>query len=383
MARLCDPILCSGCTACAAVCPYGCISMAPDAEGFCRPVVDPTRCMECGLCSKACPVLNVPGTNQMPVAYAAKNKNEAVRSVSTSGGVFTLLAEHILAQGGVVFGAAYDADFKVEHRMVESPQGLSALRGAKYAESDVGDSFRQVKALLSQGRQVLFSGTPCQCAGLRAFLGKDEPNLLLVDLVCRGVSSPTVWAQYLSWRSEQTADGHRPVSVNLCSKDRGWNTPSADIRWPYGRNYLATGREDPFLRAWNGDLCLRPSCHRCAAKGLNRCSDVTLGNYWGVGDQLPSMNDNKGTSIVLLHSDKAKALWEALADDLTAREADVRRCMDQNPAALLSAKYDAENRNSFLYRYAGEDFSALVDELLPKPAQNNSFANRLKRLLKI
>ena len=382
MARLCDPVLCSGCTACASICPHGCISMEPDSEGFRRPVIDTARCVECGLCSKVCPVLNAPSTAQLPLAYAAKNKDETVRAVSTSGGVFTLLAEQILAQGGVVFGAAYDADFKVEHRMVESPQGLSALRGAKYAQSGLGDSFRQVKAQLSHGKQVLFSGTPCQVAGLRTFLGKDEPNLLLVDLVCHGTPSPAVWEQYLNWRSEQTADGHRPVSVSLCSKDSGWSTYSADIRWPYGRNYLATNREDPFLRAVAGDLCLRPSCHRCSTKGLNRCSDFTLGDYWGVGDQLPAMSDNKGTSIVLVHSDKAKALWDQLTPAMSVRMVDARRCMDHNPSALQSAKYDAENRNSFMHRYAGEDFAALVDELLPKPAQSNDFASRLKRFLK-
>ncbi len=383
MARLCDPILCSGCTACASVCPYGCISMEPDNEGFRRPVIDAGRCVECGLCSKACPVLNTPSTTRLPLAYAAKSKDETVRSVSTSGGVFTLLAEHILEQGGVVFGAAYDADFKVEHRMVESPEGLPALRGTKYAQSDLGGCFLQVKDQLSQGKKVLFSGTPCQVAGLQAFLDKPQPNLLLVDLVCHGVPSPAVWAQYVSWRSEQIADGHRPVSVNLRSKDSGWATCSVDIRWPYGRNYLATNREDPFMRAFSGDLCLRPSCHRCSAKGLNRCSDFTLGDYWGVGEQLPVMNDNRGTSIVLVHSDKAKALWNQLAPAMTVREADARRCMDHNPSALQSATYDAENRNSFMHRYAGEDFAALVDELLPKPAQSNSFTSRLKRLLKI
>ncbi len=383
MARLCDAVLCSGCTACASACPHGCISMEYDSEGFRRPVIDTARCVECGLCSKVCPVLNALGTNQLPLAYAAKNKDEAVRSVSTSGGVFTLLAEHVLAEGGVVFGAAYDAGFKVEHRMVESPEGLSALRGAKYAQSDLGDSFLQVKQQLSNGKKVLFSGTPCQVSGLRAFLEKDEPNLLLVDLVCHGAPSPAVWAQYVSWRSEQIADGHRPISVNLRSKDSGWTTYSVDIRWPYGRNYLAVNREDPFIRAFVGDLCLRPSCHRCSSKGLNRCSDFTLGDYWGVWDQLPAMNDNRGTSIVLVHSHKAKVLWDKLSPNMTVREVDVRRCMDQNPLALQSAKYDAENRNSFMHRYAGEDFAALVEELLPRPVQNNSFTSRLRRFLKI
>ena len=387
MARLCDTNLCTGCTACAAVCPHSCITMVQDSEGFRRPRVDAGRCVECGLCTRACPVLSAPDTHPMPAAFAAKNKEDTVRELSTSGGVFTLLARHILDQGGAVFGAAYDADFKVEHRMVETAEMLSALRGAKYAQSDLGDTYRQVKEQLSRGRKVLYSGTPCQVAGLRAFLGKEEPNLLLVDLVCHGVPSPAVWERYLAQKSEQICDGHRPATVNLRCKDSGWSTYSVDIRWPYGRNYLATNREDPYIRAFVGDLCLRPSCHRCSFKGLTRCADFTLGDYWGVWDQAPAMNDNRGTSIVLVHSEKAKALWQELAPQMTLQAVDARRCMDQNPAALQSAKYDEENRAFFMHRYMDEDFAALVDELLPRPSAAGDLAHRvagkLKRLLKI
>ena len=386
MARLCEPILCTGCRACAQSCPYGCITMEADSEGFRRPVADTTRCTECGLCTAACPVLNRPVSGGLPAAYAAKNRDEAVRAVSSSGGVFTLLAEHVLAQGGVVFGAAYDADFKVEHRMVESLGQLSALRGAKYAQSNIGDSFRQVKEQLSAGKPVLFSGTPCQTAGLRAFLGKDTPNLLLVDQVCHGSPSPAVWEQYLRWQSEQKADGHRPVTVNVRAKDTGWANYSVDIRWPYGVNYASSRNSDPYLRAYLESLCLRPSCHRCSFKGLNRISDFTLGDYWGVWDQLPAMSDNKGTSIVLVHTEKAKSLWEQLSGSMTVRPVDVRHCMEHNPSALQSAKYDAELRATFLHRYQGEDFAALVDELAPRAGAAEDFASRitgkLKRFLK-
>ena len=387
MIRLCEANLCTGCTACASVCPHSCISMRADEEGFARPVVDEKRCVECGLCTKACPVLSAPDKNPIPLAFAAKNREETVRAMSTSGGVFTLLAEKVLAQGGVVIGAGYDADFKVEHQLVDSPEMLPRLRGAKYAQSDLRGIFPQVKTLLSQGQKVLFSGTPCQVSGLRAYLGKDDPNLLLVDLVCHGVPSPAVWEKYLSWRSEQNGDGLRPATVNLRSKDTGWSTYSVDIRWPYGKSYTATNREDPYIRAFVGDLCLRPSCYRCSCKGLTRCADFTLGDYWGVWDQAPSLNDNKGTSIVLVHSAKARALWEEISAGMTVLAVDSRSCMDQNPAALRSALLDSENRALFLHRYDTEDFAALVEEILPKPSAANDLARRvagkLKRLLKI
>lgn len=177
------------------------------------------------------------------------------------------------------------------------------------------------------------------------------------------------------------------LRVNLRSKDTGWSTYSVDIRWPYGKSYTATNREDPYIRAFVGDLCLRPSCYRCSCKGLTRCADFTLGDYWGVWDQAPSLNDNKGTSIVLVHSAKARALWEEISADMTVLAVDSRSCMDQNPAALRSALLDSENRALFLHRYDTEDFAALVEEILPKPSAANDLARRvagkLKRLLKI
>ena len=322
----------------------------------------------------------------MPTAFAAKNREESIRFMSTSGGIFTLLAKKVLDQGGVVIGAGYDADFKVEHQLVDVPEMLPRLRGAKYAQSDLRGVFPQIKTLLSQGQKVLFSGTPCQVSGLRAFLGKDDPNLLLVDLVCHGVPSPAVWEKYLSWRSERNGDGLRPATVNLRSKNTGWSTYSVDICWPYGKTYAATNREDPYIRAFVGDLCLRPSCYRCSCKGLTRCADFTLGDYWGVWDQVPSMSDNKGTSIVLVHSDKARALWKELAADMTVTEVDPRSCMEQNPAALRSAFLDSENRALFMHRYENEDFDALVQEILPKASAASQLAQRvagkLKRLLK-
>lgn len=383
---LCEKVLCTGCTACASACPHGCISMGADGEGFVRPVVDEKRCIGCGLCAEACPVLSAPAKNPMPLAFAAKNREEAVRAMSSSGGVFTLLARKVLDRGGVVVGAGYDADFRVVHQLVEVPELLPRLRGAKYVQSDLRGVFPQVKDRLSRGQTVLFSGTPCQVSGLRAWLGKDHPNLLLVDLVCHGMPSPAVWEKYLSWRSEQSGDGLRPATVNLRSKDSGWSACSVDIRWPYGKRYTAPHRQDPYIRAFTGGLCLRPSCYRCSCKGLTRCADFTLGDYWDAGGQAPAMSDHKGASMVLVHSDKARALWAELAAEMTAAAADPRGCVDHNPAALRSARLDEENRALFMHRYENEDFAVLVDELLPQPLASNDLARRVagkfKRLLK-
>ncbi len=374
MIRLCETELCTGCTACASICPYGCIAMRPDSEGFLRPVVDEKRCMDCGLCAKACPVLSAPDKHPMPRAYTAKNRNETVRAMSTAGGVFTLLAQQVLEDGGLVVGAAFDMDFHVEHQLIDQNQLLPRLRGAKYAQSDVRGVFAQVREQLRQGKQVLFSGTPCQVAGLRAFLGKEEPGLILVDMVCRGVPSPAVWEHYLRLRCEQEGEGLRPTELTHCAKPGR----SLDIRWPYGKSYLASAQEDPFLRAVNGDLCLRPACHRCSVKGLTRSADLTLGEARGQSTAL----DSKGTSVVLVHSEKGQALWDKIAHALTVQETDARRGLEQDAAALQSAPLKAEDRALFLHRYDTEDFAGLVDELLPRRGAGDDLGRRMAGRLK-
>ena len=241
---LCNDELCTGCAACANSCPNQCIQMLRDEEGFLRPVVDTTNCAACETCQKACPILN-PGNHSAgtTTAYAAIQKDDAIRRDSTSGGVFSLLCQWVFDHSGVVFGAAYAEDFSVEHRCVRSMEELSDLRTAKYAQSRLGYSYQDVKQLLSAGQYVLFSGTPCQIGGLRAFLGKEYETLVLVDLVCHGVPSPAVWARYLHYRSSADASGAAPTAVNLRSKETGW--PEYSVRFDYenGLHYSARNSE--------------------------------------------------------------------------------------------------------------------------------------------
>lgn len=367
MSSLCEYHLCTGCGACASACRNHSITMRPDEEGFLRPIVDETSCIGCNLCRSACPILNTAeSTGAQTVAYAAANSDEKVRYDSTSGGVFTLLCEYVLTRGGAVFGAAYTENFSVAHCCVEKQEDISKLRTAKYAQSAIGDCYQQAKELLEQGRYVLFSGTPCQISGLRAFLRKDYERLLAVDLICHGVPSPAVWERYVQYRSEQDAQGERPISINLRSKETGWVGYSIRFDYADGKTYSMPNSKDPYLRCFVKDLCLRPSCHACSFKGIDRCSDFTLGDYWGMWSQLPELDDNKGISIVLLHSEKAKQIWPALLPDMKTVQVDVEQCLAENPAALCSAK-ESERRNEFLSRYKTEDFSSLVDEIVPVP----------------
>ena len=364
---ICEHNCCTGCAACANICPKGCITMTPDGEGFLRPVIDETICIDCGRCRMVCPVLReVPAPTEDTVAYAAIHQNEQVRYHSTSGGIFSLLGQWVLDQKGAVFGAAYDESFEVVHFKVENPEDLSALRGAKYAQSRLGDTYREAQKALQTGRYVLFSGTPCQIGGLKAFLGKEYEKLILVDLICHGVPSPKVWQHYVRYRSQQDACGEAPCAVNLRSKETGWPGYSIRFDYPTGESYCATHGQDPYLRGFVGDLYLRPSCHDCRFKGVSRQSDFTLADYWGVWDQHPELHDGNGTSLVLLHSEKARKIWETLRPQMTQTPADISAALTQNASALVSSSL-TDRRDAFFSRWEQEDFSQLVDTLCPKP----------------
>lgn len=379
---------CTGCWACASICPRQCIHMKPDAEGFLRPTVDASQCVVCGICRKVCPVLHAQVCDRETIACAAIHKDENIRRESTSGGMFSLICQWIFARGGVVFGAAYADDFSVEHRCARSMGELSALRTAKYAQSRIGDSFQKIKQLLTDGQYVLFSGTPCQVDGLRSFLGKDYERLILVDLICHGVPSPAVWSRYIDYRSKTDAFGAPPVLINLRSKETGWPEYSVHFDYENGAHYSARNAEDPFMRCFVGDLCLRLSCYDCRYKGISRVSDFTLGDYWGIERQLPELHDGKGTSLVMIHSAKAKRIWEGITPQLRCREVDPERAVAENPSAIKSSEIP-ESRKAFMSRFAHEDFAQLVDELIPPlpkpspPALPRRILNKIKRSIHI
>ena len=324
-------IQCSGCGSCAAVCPKNCITMAADREGFRYPVVAESTCVHCGLCEKACPVLKPVPVSEKTAAWAAQNRNEAVRWASSSGGVFSVLAEAVLSGGGAVCGAAYDSHFEVIHALADVPEAAERLRGAKYAQSWAEHCFPAIRERLAAGQPVLFVGTPCQCAGLKAYLGRDDEKLLTVDMICHGVPSPKVWEAYLRER----AAGRKISSVNLRSKTTGWSRYgySVEMSFEDGSVYEAPQGQDLFMQGFVRNLYLRPSCAECSFKGISRCSDLTLGDYWGIWDQHPEFDDDKGTSLLLVHSEKGQQAWESVRDRFRAFPVAVEDALAQNPSA--------------------------------------------------
>lgn len=330
---------CTGCTACMSACRSNCITMKADAEGFAFPEINKEQCVECGACVRRCPVLNRPELpSEMPKAYGAHSVRDDLRARSSSGGFFSELAELVLAKGGAVYGAAYGEDYRVHHIRVHSAQELKKLCGAKYAQSDLGDTFRSVKKELEEGTMVLFSGTPCQAAGLRTFLGKDYDGLILVDFVCHGVPSPEAWTRYVSYRAAQDNNGTLPKSINMRSKHTGWSRYRYSNLYTYdGKKYTAGSAEDLFMRLFVGDQINRLSCAGCAFKGYNRVSDFTMGDFWGAWDILPEMDDDRGMSVLLVHTAKGASLLEQFRDNLNVMEITLEEASRQNPAMLRSS----------------------------------------------
>ena len=377
MAELCKRESCTGCTACASVCPKGCITMTADADGFCYPVVDAAACVNCRLCEKACPVLTDVQYAHTPAAYAARSLDTAMRLKSSSGGVFSELARHVLANAGAVFGAAYDESFRVVHICVEDENGLARLRGAKYAQSDLTDVFREVKVRLARGQQVLFSGTPCQVAGLLGFLGKPCENLITVDFVCHSVPSPMVWAAYIQSLGD-VAD------INLRAKDTGWSGYGYchKIVDQKGGIRLIHNFDSLYMKLFVGDYINRLSCAQCPFKGYARGSDLTIGDFWGIWDIAPDLDDNRGTSVVLVQSERGRILWDAIRPMLDIREVTLEEASRQNGAMLAPAPA-AASRESVLERIRRGDLQGCW-ELFPvwKPTLFQRLRAKLSRLLR-
>lgn len=370
---------CSGCHACYNICPKSCIKMYSDSEGFLYPEIDYGICIDCGLCKKVCPAYNEYKGNPKGEAYACVNKDDDIRLSSSSGGIFTLLAENILNKNGVVFGAAFDVNFNVGHICVTSCDELSALRGSKYVQSTVCDAFSKAKKILDDGRPVLFTGTPCQISGLKTYLGRDYDNLISQDIICHGSPSPKIWQKYLDYCKKGTSEVD---SVCFRDKAKGWNNYSVLIRFSNGSERTNVFSKDLYMKAFLSNLSLRPSCYNCKSKSVERESDITLADFWGVKSIAPEIFDDKGTSLVLINSPKGKRIFEEIKNDIKYMNADFDSAVKYNTSVSVSAKMP-KNRNKFFENADKTDFSKLVKRYLPEKGKLvvNSIKIFVKKML--
>lgn len=358
---------CCGCKACEAACPVGCLAMTLDDEGFWYPQVDMERCVHCRACKKVCPVLQSckRETETAPLAYAAYHTDDCIRVQSSSGGVFTALAQVLLDEGGTVFGAAMTEDYQiVQHISVKNKMDLDKIRGSKYLQSDTASSFQEVKDLLKAEEIVLYTGTPCQIEGLKSFLGRDYDNLYTQDIICHGVPSPKVWQCYLGFCESRRIEKAQKVSFR--DKYFGWKSFALLIQYSNGKIQRKRADRDPFMRAFLQNICLRPSCSHCHFKKLNRVSDVTLADFWGAENVVPALDNNEGLSLVMLHSRKGEALFSKAQKVLRVVPVDAKTAIQYNTAMVASVR-PHENRGAFFSELTQMPFDQLVRRNLKCP----------------
>lgn len=360
--KLANKKICSGCHACYSVCPKHCITMEYDNEGFLQPQINRDLCIDCGRCRAVCPVLNEYKGNPKGMAFACINKNDNIRMQSSSGGVFTLIAEYVLDKGGVVFGAAFDKDLNVKHIEVCKKNELYRLRGSKYVQSSIGDSFKFAKDYLEKGRLVLFSGTPCQISGLKSFLHREYDNLITQDIICHGVPSLKVWQFYLRYQeAEYKSQIDRDSFPIFRRKDEGWKRYSLAFRFTCDKEYRETLDNDLFMRAFLSNVCLRQSCYNCHSKSLERESDITLADFWGINNLMPEMDDDKGTSLVFVNTRKGRKLYNAISCFMKYKEIDIDQVAMYNPSAVQSCVMTSK-RKKFMGRVTTENFKLVTEK---------------------
>ena len=305
---------CYGCTACQFTCPFGAISMQNDHEGFRYPVVDEEKCTGCGKCRRICPGLHDKDRSNIasPESYVIW-ADDKIRLDSSSGGAFTLLAKYIFSKGGVVCGVVMDEKFHVYHTFAENETELEPMRRSKYVESELGEAYPKVKKLLDEGRTVLFTGTPCQVAGLKAFLGENTKGLFTADLMCHGPTSPKVFEQYL----DETFNGRENIDkFYFRSKRYGWSGTTCEVILKDGRTYMGSGVLDPFEIGSFKSLFLRQSCEDCKFAAIPKQADITIGDAWGISAYKESLNDDVGTSMILINNEKGRELFNGIKDNV-------------------------------------------------------------------
>lgn len=338
-----DYLHCSGCSSCFNICPNNAIQMKENDEGFLYPFINKHKCNNCGLCERVCPILKDIFNNEPLFYYAMQAYDENILYNSSSGGVFYYLSTHILNKGGYVCGASFE-NKELKHIIIDNKQDLPKLMGSKYVQSDIGNIYKQIKTILENGKLVFFSGTPCQVAGLKCFLNKDYNNLLTVDVICHGVPSPKVFKKYLD--NYNITD----EKIYFREKSNGWNQYNFLIKNKYGNIIKENFRQNTYIKGFLNNLYLRNSCSTCQYTKIQRCSDITIGDFWKVENMHENFKNDKGTSLVLINSKKGYDLFNEIKEYFLYTATTKENALKSNKS--LSSPWEAhQNRKAFFKEF--------------------------------
>lgn len=367
MINILDKKNCTGCFACQNICPVEAITMDSDYEGFFYPKINFSKCIKCGKCERICPIIkkkNQNNSDKKIFAYASKTINENIRKKSSSGGIFTEVALFILNNNGVVFGASFDENHNVVHIKIDKKEDLYKLQGSKYVQSHIGNTYKIAKENLDFGKIVLFTGTPCQIAGLYSFLGKEYENLFTQDIVCHGVPSPYVWKKYIEYR--ESIIKSKVQSVNFRNKKTGWRNYSIIINFKNTKKYTKIFSNDLYGRSFLNNFCLRPSCYSCNFKNKIRESDFTLADFWGIEKIYSKIDDNKGVSLVLINSLKAYKLFQSIKENIEMINVNYDDALKFNQSIIKSAVLN-NKRDDFINCVREKGFKNASKKYLKTP----------------
>lgn len=368
---------CCGCSACYSICPKNCIEMKADEEGFLYPDVNKNLCINCGLCERVCPIINkVEEKAFEQEGYLVQNKDEKIRKESTSGGAFSAIAKYVLDRKGVVFGVQYDDNLNVVHSYIENELDLKLYRNSKYVQSRIGETFKQAKRFLDEDRWVCFSGTPCQIEGLKKYLKNDYNKLITVDVVCHAVPSPFVWKKYLEVQRKKYGNDIKNI-VFRDKKYYGYKYSQMTIRNNKGKDLCHLGVEsDIMLRAFFSDICDRPSCYECAFKKRYRVSDFTIWDCFITGLIAKDFDDDKGTTRVLIQSQKGKGIFNDIQNDFKYKNIKSDLLVKDVYEMIHSVKMNIK-RNCFM-----NDLNKIPSEELFEKYFKDTWNVKLERLIR-
>ena len=373
---------CSGCQACFNICPVNAIQMQEDEQGFLYPLIDDMLCTHCSQCESVCPAIYFTAEKNAALsAYGCYSKDTSELMSSSSGGVFALLARKILSEGGAVCGAAFDENQRVFHILIDDESQLIRLKGTKYVQSEIGNCFTIIKTHLENGQKVLFSGMACQVEGLKNFLGREYDYLYCIDLICHGVPSPGIWKQYL----KEIAGANTVKSVSFRNKTKGMDSISVDYTLSNGETITEPYKDSLYIKGFLQNIIVRPSCFDCIFKGDNRCSDLTIGDFWSMKEYHPDAYQDKGVSAVIIRTEKGKDLFKKVRPKMITVPSTVDKislwneCLNQSvlPHPIRDDFFKIWRKNSVMELL--KEYTEI--QYIQSKHGRNSFSRQLRRII--